>query len=148
ALIKMAVRHSATGQGPVILVNTDTFRIGAAEQMARYAAILGVPLLTADTAHGLGQAMETRAGRTLLLIDTPGLSGSDEEMFEQVGLFLAGRQDVERHLIIPATMHRSDMERVYSRHERFRPTQLAFTRLDETDRFGSLVTAACEIGLP
>jgi flagellar biosynthesis protein FlhF len=148
ALIKMAVQHCAAEQGPVILVNTDTFRIGAAEQMARYAAILGVPLLTADTAGSLRQVIETRASSALLLIDTPGLSGGDMELCEQVGHFLAGRQDVERHLVIPATMHSSDMARVRNRHEGFRPTHLAYTRLDETDRFGSLITATCEAGIP
>jgi flagellar biosynthesis protein FlhF len=148
ALIKMAVQHCASEQGPVILVNTDTFRIGATEQMARYAAILGVPLLTADTTSGLRQVLETKASGALLLIDTPGLSGGDMEMCEQVGHLLAGRQDIERHLIIPATMHSSDMARVRGRYEGFRPTHLAFTRLDETDRFGSLITATCDAGIP
>jgi flagellar biosynthesis protein FlhF len=148
AMIKMAVRHCGPGPGPAILVNTDTFRIGAAEQMARYASILGVPLLTADTANGLRQVMETRAPRTLLLIDTPGLSGGDIEMFEPAGYFLAGCTDVEKHLILPATMHWADMLRICTRYERFRPTRLAFTHLDETDRFGALITASCRSGIP
>jgi flagellar biosynthesis protein FlhF len=148
ALVKMAVRYAAAGHGLPVLINTDTFRIGACEQMARYASVLGLPLLTADTPNALRRAIEEQGPRTLLLIDTPGLSGGDLEMFEPAGYFLASRPDLERQLLLPATMHWSDMDRVCAQYERFRPTRLAFTRLDETGRFGGLVSATCRHRLP
>ena len=50
-------------------------RVGAAEQMARYASILGVPFQAFESFDRLNLALQGDRWKGLVLIDTPGASG-------------------------------------------------------------------------
>ena len=147
-MMKLASGQATLAGRRPILVNTDTYRIGAADQLARYAAILGVPLETADTPRAWRQLLAGGNDGSLLLIDTPGLSGGDLKLLEPLRAFLAESTGVETHLVLPATMRTRDLERAAQFYRGFHPACLAFTRLDETDCFGPLLSCVCQWQLP
>ena len=71
---RCAVRYGAS---KLALITTDSFRIGAQDQLRIYAKILGVVVHTVSDRHDLRQALDAVRGRHLVLIDTVGMSQRD-----------------------------------------------------------------------
>ena len=74
-LAKLAITQCLAAGHAVRLVSADAVRIGAADQLRTYAAILGVPFQVVETTAALAQAVDSAPSNTFVLIDTPGLSG-------------------------------------------------------------------------
>ncbi len=149
-LVKLAVTEGLLKRRPVRLISADAARIGAAEQLRSYAAILGVPFgSTRRTTAALGQALDRTPEGHLVLIDTPGLGPA---LFESAGIdlamFLARRQNIDTHLVLTATTGNIDMESAAKRFDVFRPSGLIFTRLDETAFTGAIAGEAIRSGKP
>jgi flagellar biosynthesis protein FlhF len=149
ALVKLAVTRGLAAGRAVRLLSMDHYRIGAADQLRTYAAILGVPFTLAETTVALAQAIDTAPPETLLLIDTPGLTAASIEEFGQdLAAFLRGRPDIDTHLVLTASMRTADLQRTVDLFQAFQPAKLLFTRLDETDATGSMYCEAARTGKP
>jgi flagellar biosynthesis protein FlhF len=148
SLVKMALLRAEKAARPVHFISADSHRVGAAEQLRTYASILGAGLDLVDSPQLLAQSIEANLHRETILIDTPGLSGEDFDLLNDLAEFLAHRPGIEKHLVLPATMRFRDLRRCLQRYEPFRASGLLFTHLDETDRFGALCSAALWSGLP
>ena len=148
ALVKLATRYGIACRRPTQIISADGFRIGAADQLRAYAAILGTGFQSVETPHALAIALEEHRHKDLVLIDTPGLS--DREMDECVGLaaLLSTSSEVDVHLVVPASMRTADLRRTVQRFETYGPRKLLFTKVDETDSPGVLVNEAVRTRLP
>lgn len=142
ALVKLALLRSETAKRPIQFLSTDCYRVGAAEQLRTYASILGAGIDFVDSPRSLAQAIEANLHREMILIDTPGLSGEDFELLNELAEYLGRRPEIEKHLMLSATMRFHDMVRCLRRYETFQADRLLFTHLDETDCFGPLYSAA------
>ena len=72
-IAKLAARYALTGRPEdIALVTTDTFRIGAREQLETFGEILGTPVYQAADSARLAEILTLLAGRRLVLIDTAG----------------------------------------------------------------------------
>jgi flagellar biosynthesis protein FlhF len=148
-LVKLAVTCGLMQQRPVRIVSADTYRVGAADQMRTYAAILGAPFTLAETTQALAQAIDAAPADGLLLIDTPGHSAASLAEFGQdLASLLRERQDVDTHLVLTASMRHADMERTVDQFRIFRPGKLLFTHVDETDSTAAMFCEAARTGLP
>jgi len=147
-LAKIAVRYGLQGRRPAQFLSLDTLRVGAAEQLRSYAAILGIGCQVLGTAHALAQAIEEHRNKELILIDTPGLTLADLEGGNDTADFLARRTDIQKHLVLPATMRAADILRAAYAYEAFLPSRLIFTRLDETETFGPILSEAARSERP
>jgi flagellar biosynthesis protein FlhF len=147
-LVKLAVERSKAAKRPIQFLSADCCRIGAAEQLRTYASILGAGIDFVDSPRLMAQAIEANLHREMILIDTPGLSGEDFELLNDLAEYLGRRPEIEKHLVLPATMRFRDMGRCLRRYEMFRADCLLFTHLDETDCFGPLYSAAVWCGRP
>ena len=148
SLVKLAVNYGLACRRPALLVSMDTFRVGAAEQLRSYAAILGVGFHLADTVTALAQTIEEHRGKDLIFVDTPGLGFGEMDQCPGLDRFLATRGDIDTHLVLPASMKPADLERQIESFELFRPNRLLFTKLDETASFGPLFAAAASSSKP
>jgi len=148
SLVKLAVNFGLAARRGVLLLSTDTHRVGAADQLRSYAAILGVNVHVAETPGALAQAIEENRGKELIFIDTPGLTRA--EVADEAGLshFLSTRADVDTHLVLPASMKPADLTRVVDAFGVFHPRRLLFTRLDETGSVGPIFNEAARTALP
>jgi flagellar biosynthesis protein FlhF len=148
-LAKLAIMRGLAIQRPVRLLSIDHYRIAAAEQLRTYAAILGVPFTLAETTVALAQAIDAAPPETLLLIDTPGYTAASlDESGQDLVSFLRGRQDIDTHLVLTASMRQADLQRTVDLFQAFQPAKLLFTRLDETDATGSMYCEAARTGKP
>jgi flagellar biosynthesis GTPase FlhF len=148
-LIKLAVVHGLAAGRPVHLLSTDHYRIAAVEQMRTYASILGVPFQSCETTVALAHAISAAPEDALVLVDTPGYSRAAlEESAGDLAAFLSGRQDIDTHLVLTASMRPREQRRIADSFQIFRPSKLLFTRLDETDSYGSMFCEAARRKLP
>ena len=76
-LVKLAVNYGLAARRGVLLLSMDTHRVGAADQLRTYAAILGVGFQVLETVGALAQTIEECRGKELIFLDTPGLSTSE-----------------------------------------------------------------------
>lgn len=147
-LVKLAVREGIARRQSVLLLSLDNYRVGGAEHLRQFAAILGLPFECVETAHGLERALRESARKDLVLIDTPGFdAGEQEEAVEMAG-WLGRHPELECHLVLTASTRSADLRRVAERFEPFQPAKLIFTRLDEASAFGPLWSLAVRLGKP
>ena len=147
-LVKLAVRYGVQVRRPVQILTLDTQRIAAAEQLRRFAAILGAGFQTLDTPHGLAQSIEEHRSKGLVLVDTPGVSCGDGELESDLRQALLKLPEIDVHLVLPANLNHADMERILDRFGRLGVKKLVFTHLDETTSAGAMISEAVRTGLP
>jgi flagellar biosynthesis protein FlhF len=142
-LVKLAVSRGLAAGRRVCLVSLDDRRIGAAGQLQAYAAILDVPWRLAYELDTLQEVIDGTPSDTLLLIDTPGQTAlSMEDSGAPLAKFLRRRQDIDTHLVLTASTRETDLRRAVDRFAAFTPDKLLFTRLDETEDTGSMISEA------
>jgi flagellar biosynthesis protein FlhF len=147
-IAKLAVQYGMSARRPLDLLSMDDYRVAGADQLRSYATILGAGFQALDTVGALAQALEERRGKGLILIDTPGYGPRDMDRAADLARFLSSRPDISTHLILTASMKSADLTHVADRFEIFRPSSLLFTRLDETDAFGTAFSLAVRRGKP
>jgi flagellar biosynthesis protein FlhF len=141
SLVKLAVAHGVAARKTVQVISLDNLRVGAAEQLRSYAAILGVGFQALETPAGLAQALEDHRAKSLILIDTPGYCLGDLDGAADLACALS-RGEIDVHLVLTASMKSADLTRVVEAFEVFRPAKLLFTKLDETDSYGPIYCEA------
>ena len=147
-LAKLAARFGLTSRKPAYILSADVYRIAAAEQLRSLAAILGIGFDIVETPVALAQALEEHRAKEWVFIDTPGLAVGEMEDGADLAQLIASHPEIDTHLVLSASMKPADLARVIDRYEIFQPKKLLFTRLDETDRLGALVSEAARRSLP
>jgi flagellar biosynthesis protein FlhF len=147
-LVKLAVQYGVAARKATQILTVDTLRVSASDQLQSYAAILGVGFQVFQTTTALARALDEHRQKDLILIDTPGLATNELEEFEDLADFLSTHPAVDAHLVLPASMRTSDLKRVAAQYEIFKPGKLLFTRLDETETFGSILGQSIRSGKP
>jgi flagellar biosynthesis protein FlhF len=104
---RCAVRH---GSASLALLTTDSYRVGAQDQLRIYAKILGVPVQTANDANDLRQALDSLRSKHLVLIDTVGMGQRDMRVAEHA--MVLAQPEVRRLLLLNASSQAETLEEV------------------------------------
>lgn len=147
-IAKLAIHYGLKLRRPALLVSTDNLRVAASEQLRAYASVLGLRFELAPSARALALILEEHCGDGLVLIDTPGFTPSELADQPEVLQFLAQRDDIRKHLVLPATMRCADASRVSAAYSAFHPSHLIFSRVDETTAFGPVLNEGMSSGRP
>ena len=149
SLVKLAVAYGISARRPTQLLTFDLERIAAADQLHTFAAILGVGFQTLEmTPNSLSLALEEHRNKDLILIDTPGYGPKDMENATALAAIFAKQSEIDIHLVLSASMKPVDLSAVVDRFAIFQPHKLLFTRLDETQTFGSILNETSRTGKP
>jgi len=136
-IAKIAGHAALRMKKKVALISTDMFRIGGHEQLSRLGELLGVPTYSCADIATLKNLVGSLDNRNLILIDTPGSSPSDVARLSKLET-VASETDAKVHLVMSATTRSEDIDKIVSRFQRFSPSSVIFTKLDETDCKGTL----------
>ncbi len=142
--------HAALVEGRrVALVGMDHYRVGAVEQLERYAELIGVPVRHAWDAQSLANALAELAWADLVLIDTEGRSPSDKVAIARLaGCFESAGEPIFVHLCLAAAMREAELARAIGRLAPLSPVRLTVTKVDEAVDAGGIVAAHVVSGLP
>lgn len=148
SIVKIAVRYGLAKQVPVRIYTAGAHGVGQQEQMARYAAILGVPWQAYESLENLQLALNGEPWRGLCLIDTPGLSPTDRNEHNEFAKFFGRRPEIEKHLVLRSDATSADIHHVISRFSGMSPDRLLFTGIDEALSTTAAVEALTRTGIP
>lgn len=152
SLVKIAMNLGLARRVPVRIYCAGAHAIGAQEQGARFAAILGAPFQACESLTSLSLALSrAQSGEEwngLVLIDTPGISPADRSEFSELKDFFAARPEIEKHLVLRADASSADMLHMMSRFSGLAPSRLLFTGMDEAVRTGPAIEALIRGGIP
>ncbi|WP_028024790.1 flagellar biosynthesis protein FlhF [Enterovibrio calviensis] len=149
-IAKLAAR-AAMDFGPeeIALVTTDTFRIGAHEQLATYGRILGCPVKVAKDADTLADILYQLRHRRLILLDTAGMGQRDLRLSEQLDtLIQSSGSHIRSLLVLPATSQRRVLQETIDHFRRIPLSGCVLTKLDESLSLGELLSVTIENALP
>lgn len=149
-IAKLAARASFVfGADKVALITTDSYRIGAQEQLATYGRIMGCSVFVAKGSDHLQQILQELTDRRLVLIDTAGLSQRDMRLSEQLKLWSVSKEQVIRHyLVLTVTAQRAVLNETIKQFQKIPLAGAILTKLDESLRIGEALQAVIEHDLP
>ncbi len=147
SLVKVAVRYGLAKRIPTRIFAAGAQGVGAVEQLARYAAILGVPFQAVESFESLHLALQGERWKGLVLIDTPGSAVNDVGEMDAMARLFARRPEIEKHLVLRAEARTTDMQYMVSRFAALRPSRLLFTGLDEVRGLGMAANAMIRSGI-
>jgi flagellar biosynthesis protein FlhF len=81
-------------------------------------------------------------------VDTPGYSPIELDAAKDIANCLDRLTNKQIHLVLAASMKREDLRRSIRDYAALQPDYLLFTKLDETESHGALLSAALEAGKP
>ncbi len=105
------------GRRQVALLTTDTFRIGAQEQLRVFARILNLPVVSLRDSDDLQAKLADLSSRKIVLLDTAGVGQRDSMMLEQLEMIRQGCDTVHRVLVMSATTSSRTMDDVVESHQ-------------------------------
>jgi flagellar biosynthesis protein FlhF len=130
---RAVLRH---GAAKVALVTTDTYRIGAQDQLRIYGRILGTPVFAVQDDNDLELTLSDLSRKHLVLIDTVGMSQRDKRVAEQVALLCGESRGVERLLLLGAPAQGMTLEEVVRAYSGPGLIGCILTKIDEALSFG------------
>lgn len=143
---QFAKRH---GADQVALITTDTFRIGAFEQLATFGRIIGCPVKQARDHEELALLLTQLQQRKLILIDTAGMSQRDVRLAENLAsLVHNSRVKIKSYLVLSATSQARVMQETVDHFKRISLAGCIFTKLDECLSLGEIINVAIQNALP
>jgi flagellar biosynthesis protein FlhF len=142
-IAKLAARYAFLMDKPykVALLNLDSYKVGAYEQLANYAEIMQIEHVTVENIDAFQEALETLNGYDIILVDTAGMSPYDTQKFIKTVEFvqLETPRKIEVNLVLSATVKYEDMDDIYNNFSFLNLNSLIITKFDETKHFGTLL---------
>jgi len=112
-LAKLAARAVRRfGSQRVALLTTDTYRIGACEQLKIYGQILRVPVYVAHDTCELERIVQSLSADHVLLIDNVGVSQRDDKVKAQAAMLRGAGRAIARLLVLNAASHGDTLDEV------------------------------------
>lgn len=133
------------GPNKVALITTDSYRIGAHEQLRIYGRILGVSVHLVKDASELRQTLNELQHKHMVLVDTMGMSQKDKLVPELTDM-LAGC-DVQRLLLLSSTSRGDTLDEVVSAYLGDHLIGCILTKIDEAASLASPLDVIMRHGL-
>ncbi|MEO8013771.1 MAG: flagellar biosynthesis protein FlhF [Polaromonas sp.] len=143
------------GADKLALITTDSYRIGAYEQLRIYGQILGVAVHAVKDAGDLETVLASLHDKHMVLIDTVGMSQRDRAVSDQIAMLCGASRPVKRLLLLNAASHGDTLNEVVKayRHgaQASGSSSLAgciLTKVDEATHPGALIDIVIRHQLP
>jgi flagellar biosynthesis protein FlhF len=149
SIAKLAARYVLRhGRRHVALVTTDSYRIGAHEQLITYGRLLGISVQVASDHKELRSILNSLADKRLVLIDTAGMSQRDVRLTEQFATLADSGIPIRTLLVLSATLHPSVLEETIRAFSSVALEGAILTKLDEAASLGGVLSTVIRQHLP
>lgn len=115
-------------------ITMDTYRIGAVEQLKKYAEIMDLPMMTITAPQEMKPAYQ-KLSRTcdLVLIDTLGTSYRNQTQIKEIQRYLDEIEGLCKIVVLPATLNQEIFEKTMEAYRMLSIDRVILTKLDEMD---------------
>jgi flagellar biosynthesis protein FlhF len=136
------------GANHVALITTDTYRVGAVDQLKIYGKILGVPVISIRDESDMRVALGDLRSRRIVLIDTIGMGQRDRRLVDQVALLCGDGKPVQRLLLLSAVAQADVLAEVVNAYKGTGMAGCILTKLDESLTLGGALDVLIRHKLP
>ena len=147
-IAKLAGLYSLYRNKKVGLITIDTYRIGAVEQLKTYAEILGVPFGVVISIKDIPQALKKMSDCDMIFIDTTGRNSKNIMQISETKKFVELFKAEKIHLVLSMTTKQRDLKKIIQNFKILKFNSLILTKVDETEVYGSILTAAYYSNVP
>lgn len=147
-LVKLAGLYTCVQGLKVGLINADTYRVAAQDQLMTYARIMDIPLRTIYAPGELKAALQEMSDRDVVLIDTAGKHSADEQYRKELSDCLAQGGEVEVLLVLSAVTGERACRDIIQNYAFLPDYKLIMTKMDEVSRWGGVLSAVVFAGRP
>lgn len=130
-IAKIAAHYKLREFKKVGLLTIDMFRIGAVEQIQKYAEMLELPFETVSDPGRIHNALRRLADCELILMDTPGTNPKNKTRLQMIAEMLETAKADDVVLVLPANATEFALSETFRQFEMLDPTLLTLTKLDE-----------------
>jgi len=140
-IAKLASIYSLYKNKKVGLITIDTYRIGAVEQLRLYAEILGVPFNVVYSLKDIPEVLNKMKDCDIILVDTTGRNSKNSMQIAETKKFIEEFSPDKIYLVLSLTTKQKDLKMIIENYKSINYDSLIFTKLDETDTYGGILTA-------
>jgi len=145
---KLAARYVLKhGADSVALLTTDTYRIGAQDQLRSLGRILNVAVEVVNEYQDLPKVLSNLQHYSLVLIDTAGFRHGDPLFNEQLQA-LEREAMIDSYLVLPCNSQRQMLSASIDAHQMAGLRGCILSKLDETSSLGDAIAVLAEQSLP
>lgn len=149
-IAKIAANTLLKDKKTVAFITADTYRIAAVEQLKTYAKILDVPLEVVYTVEDYQQALQKLSSYDYIFVDTAGRNYREERYIKDLQQYISSTNFPHQlFLVLSLTAKAEDITYIYECFKPLHIKHLIFTKVDETETFGSLLNVPLtnEVGI-
>jgi flagellar biosynthesis protein FlhF len=146
-IAKLAAEQVLKYNRKVGFITSDTYRIAAIEQLKTYATILNIPLEVVFSPQELVKTFKLFADRDIIFMDTAGRNFRNEMYVSELNTLLKENGNSETYLVLSLTSKYRDMKTITENFSKFKIDKILYTKMDETDSYGSIVNIAHDFSL-
>jgi flagellar biosynthesis protein FlhF len=140
-IAKLASLYTLYKSRKVGLITVDTYRIGAVEQLRTYAEILGVQFEVVLSSNDMANAIKKMEDCEMIFVDTTGRNSKNMMQVSETRKFVEELNADKIHLVVSMTTKQKDIKSIIENYRIINYNSMIFTKIDETDTWGSILTA-------
>ncbi|MFK2825013.1 flagellar biosynthesis protein FlhF [Bacillus sp. B190/17] len=144
-LAKMAAGSVLEQKFKTAFITTDTYRIGAIEQLKTYADLLKVPVEIVYQPVEMKRAIEKFKEYEIVYIDTAGRNYLEKPFIEELKTMIPFDR-MKNYLVVSLTAKEPDIHAMIQQFSDVPIDQFIFTKVDETTSRGAIVNVMCRYG--
>jgi flagellar biosynthesis protein FlhF len=146
-IAKLAAEQVLKYHRKIGFITSDTYRIAAIEQLKTYATILNIPIEVVFSPQDLTKAFQQLEGCDVIFMDTAGRNFRNEMYVSELNALLKTQGNSETILVLSLTTKYKDMKAITNNFNKFKLDKVLFTKMDETDSYGSIVNLIYDFSL-
>jgi flagellar biosynthesis protein FlhF len=147
-LAKLAAIYKLKLNKNIGIITTDTYRIGAVDQLLSYAKIMDIPAVVSITKDDFTNAMRDFSDMDNIFIDTVGRSPNDIKRLSEIFTLFNNAKDLNISLVLSMSTKETDCFDIYERFSRLYIDDFIFTKIDETNTPGTMLNMSVKLKKP
>ena len=147
-IAKLAAAYKLKMNKNIGIITTDTYRIGAVDQLLTYAKIMDIPAAICVSGNDFITAMRDFEPMDNVFIDTVGRSQKDVKRLKELFNIFQDKKDLHVSLVMSLNVKETDSIDIYEKFSVLDIDSLIFTKLDETNTPGSMLNIAVKTKKP
>lgn len=140
-LVKLAAKFCLDPDKPIkaSIINIDFYKLGAKEQLQKYAGIFGIPLEDVTSIASLDYLLEKHKSDDLIIVDTAGRSQYAYEDIKELKSYIDRIPNATKYLTLSSTSKYSDLKEIADSFGQVGFDHLILTKTDETKTMGPAI---------
>jgi len=134
----------------VALINLDSFKVGAFEQLAHFANVMELQHFSVKSMREFEEVYASLDDYDIILIDTAGMSPYDAQKLIKTVEYLAigNYQEIEVNLVISTTVKYEDLKAIHETFSFLNLDSVILSKFDETRYLGTVISYLMEYPVP